>query len=189
MFWFRSFKTDSKSKFKRISDALSIPISNEPTTASIYESTDAGDGPMQVGSFLASPMETSSNDSSITATLDVPCVTNRPRVVKPVGNIKRQYTKRTVRSGANDKSIQLQHKLQNKCIMVKRLKMQIKRKTASILELQNELEKFKKIAEVVLNNVAKLQNKEEEGDTYSTIMMDQVSPSNTNNGRIIKLLN
>lgn len=109
---------------------------------------------MQVGSFLASPMETSSNDSSITTTLDVPCVTKRRRVVKPVGIIKRQYTKRTERIGANDKSIKLQLKLQSKCIIVKSLKMQIKRKTASILELQNELAKFKKIDEVVLNNVA-----------------------------------
>lgn len=52
--------------------------------------------------------------------------------------------------------------------------MEIKRETAKITLLENELEKSTKIGEPVLNNVAKLKNRDEEGDTYSTIIIYQV---------------
>lgn len=53
--------------------------------------------------------------------------------------------------------------------------MEIKRKNEQLDELHKELEKSRNITGSVLINVSKLSKSEEDGDTYSCIMMDQVN--------------
>lgn len=116
------------------------------------------------------------NNNLMTTIPDCLCGTERNESKKQLIGGKKQYKKRTVISNwRNDKNLRLQLKLKKQYMIVKRLKIENSRKTVKISELHKELEMSRSVTKLVLNNVCKLQKKEDEGDTYSCIMMDQVN--------------
>lgn len=81
----------------------------------------------------------------------------------------------TINSQVNDKLIKARKKIITKNLVIKRQRIEMKRNNDKIRILTEQLEKLQFASRTIIDNIRKLSQEEDKGDTYASIMMDQVS--------------